>query len=211
MWGQPPSAVRGAKLRECLSALKGHGFKGAEEKARIEAALAAEVTALSLLKQILKRRPCVIRSQAGRGRSLFFPRHPNLIRRTLIPLIFLRHPLLHRLHALKPAPRIEIRTLLARMQLKLALRTLPIPRTPLQYRPTLRAPGDRPRPRQIHRTRPQRVVPLRRTARAFGRSLPRFLPRFLAPFVFVVPISVLSVFRHKPSPPGPYCLPDPTH
>ena len=43
---------------------------------------------LLLLKQILKRRPRIIRPQTRRSRSLLLPRHPNLIQRALIP----RHP-----------------------------------------------------------------------------------------------------------------------
>src|ERR1700735_2403058 len=78
-----------------------------------------------LLEQIIKRRPRIIRPQARRSRSLLLARHPNLIQRTVAPRIFLRDPLLHRLHALKPAPGIEIGALLARMQFKPALRALP--------------------------------------------------------------------------------------
>ena len=163
MWGQPPPAVRGAKLR-CL-------FLSVPSVSSV-----VEFLLFLFLKQILKSRPSIIRAQVRRSRRLFFPRHANLIGRTLVPLVLLRHPLLHRLHALKPATRIEIRALLARMQLKPALRTLPLTRRSLQHRAALRAPRHGPRPRQIHRTRPQRVVPLRRAARPLRRSLPRFLP-----------------------------------
>ena len=160
-----------------------------------------------LLEQILKRGPRVIWPQTRRGGRFLLTRYANLIELAIIPLVLLRHPLLDRLHALKPAARIEIRALLARMQFKSALRTLPLARSSLQHRAALCAPRHCPRPRQIHRTRPQRVVPLRRATRALRRSLPRFLPQFLASFVFVVPISVLSVFRHKSSPSTrAYCL-----
>ena len=151
---------------------------------------------LLFLKQIFKRRPRIIRPQRSRSRSLLLPRHPNLVVRTLIPQILLRHPLLHRLHAFKPAPRIEISTLLARMQLKPALRTLSLAGRPLQHRPTLRAPRHRPRPRQIHRSRSERVVPLRSRRR---RARPaRLLSRPLALVVAIaILIPMLPIFRHK--------------
>jgi len=161
-----------------------------------------------LLKQIIKRRPCIIRPQTRRSRSLLLPRHPNLIQLARILHILLRNPLLHRLHALKPAPRIEIRTLLARVQLKPALRTLLVHRHPRQHRPALCAARYRSRPRKIHRPRPQRMVPFRRTTLAFLGRLPlRLLPTWLT---ITVLISMLPVFRHNPSQARAYCLPNPT-
>ena len=125
-----------------------------------------------LLKQILKRLPGIVGLQARRSRSLLFPGHANFIKRALIPRILLRDPLLHRLHALKPAPRIEICALLARMQFKPALRTLPIARRSLQHRTALRAARNRPRSRQINGPRTKAVVPLRRRS---TRLLPELL------------------------------------
>ena len=157
-----------------------------------------------LLKQILKRRPRIIRTQSRRSRSFLLPRHPNLIKRALISCILLRDPLLHRLHALKSAPRIEIRALLARMQLKPALRTLPIARYALQHRPTLRATRDSTRARQINGLRSKCEIPLRRptSTRLFPRPLPRF-------FAVPILITMLPIFCcHKPSQARrAYCLP----
>ena len=161
------------------------------------------VVAALFLEQILKRRPRIIRPQSRRSRSLLLPGHPNLIKRALIPRILLRNPLLHRLHALEPAPRIEIRALFARMQLKPALRTLPIARHSLQHRPALRAARNRPRPRQIDGLRPKREIPLRRS------PAPRFLSRPLARlFTVAILIAMLPIFCcHKPSHARAYCLP----
>ena len=86
----------------------------------------------SLLEQILKRRPRIVGPGAGRGPSLFLARHPNLEQFAVIARIFLRDALLYRLHALEPAPRIEIGALLAGMQLESALRTLATSRRSLQ-------------------------------------------------------------------------------
>jgi hypothetical protein len=167
-----------------------------------------------LLKQIIKRRPRTTRPQTRRRRSFLLPRHPNLIQLTRIPFILLCDPLLHWLHTLKPAARIEIRTLLARMQLKRALRTLAVARSRLQQSPALRAPRHRPRARQIERFRPERVVPLRRTALAFHRRFPRLLvpritPRLTPRFPIAILIPMLPVFSHKPSQARAYCLPRP--
>jgi hypothetical protein len=186
MRGHPPPAVRGAQLR-CLDSLG------------ISVSSTANALALSLLKQIIKRRPRTTRPQTRRSRSFLLPRHPNFIQLTRIPLILLRNPLFHRLHALKPAPRIEIRTLLARMQLKPALRTLPVARNPLQHGPTLRTTGNRARARQIDRARTKGVIPLRRsTARLLSKLLSRSLAR-LVPIPILIPM--LPVFSHEPSPP----------
>jgi hypothetical protein len=160
--------------------------------------------AVLFLKQILKRRPRIIRTQTRRSRSLLLPGHANLKQLTLIPRVLLCDPLLHRLHALEPAPRIEIRTLLAGMQFKPALRTFLIHRHPRQHRPALRAPRHRTRPRQIQRSRTHRMVPLRWAALAFLGRLPRFLP---ARLTITVLISMLPVFRHNPSQTRAYCLP----
>jgi hypothetical protein len=165
------------------------------------------------LKQILKRRPRIVRPQTRRSRSLLLPRHSDLIQLALIPLILLRNPLLHRLHALKPAPGIEIRTLLARMQLKPTLRTLPIHRSSLQQSPALCAPRHRTRTRQIERLRPERMVPLRWTALALLRRFPRLFPPRLTPRLSIaILIPMLPIFRHyQPSPStrvlSPRCTP----
>jgi hypothetical protein len=159
-----------------------------------------------LLKQILKRCPRIVRPQTGRRRSLFLPRHANLKQRTLIPLILLRNSFLHRLHALEPAPRIEISTLLARVQLKPALGTLPRTRHSLQHRAALRTPRNRVRSRQIDRPRTKCIVP-------FRRRRPGLLSGPLARLLIAVLIPMLTVFRcHKASPPrarivSPTCHP----
>jgi len=150
-----------------------------------------------LLEQTIKCRPRIVRPLARRRRSLFLPRYPHLIRRALIPRILLRHPLLHRLHAFKPAAGIEIHALLARMQLEPALRTLPVRCHPLQDRPTLRAPRHRPRSRQIHGLRSKCMIPSRRPALALWRRLADRLPPW---FTIAILISWLPVFRHNPSP-----------
>jgi hypothetical protein len=192
MWGQPPSAVQ-----ERSSV----GFF-------LMTSVSSVVNALAVLflKQIIKCRPRIIRSQAGRSRSLLLPCHANLVKRTFIPRVLLRNPLLHRLHAFKPAPWIEIRALLARMQLKPALRTIPIARRSLQHGAALRAARNRPRPRQIDGPRTKRVVPLRRSRATSTRLFPRPLARL---FAVAILIPMLSIFcRHKPSPSTrAYCLP----
>jgi hypothetical protein len=155
---------------------------------------------LLLLEQILKCGPRIIRPQAGRRRRLLLPGHTNLKQLTLIPRVLLRNPLLHRLHALEPAPRIEIRALLARMQLKCALRTFLIHGQACQHRPALCAARHGACSRQIHGSRTHRMVPLRWTALAFRGRLPRFLP---ARLTIAVLISRLPIFRHNPSPARP--------
>jgi hypothetical protein len=167
------------------------------------------VNSCLLLEQILKRCACIIGTQARRRRRLFLPRDANLEQLAMILRIFLRDPLLHRLHALKPAPRIEIRALLARMKFESALRALPVARNSLlQHGAALRAPRHRPRPRQVHRPRSQSVVPLRRAALTFRRRLARLrTPRFSIPITVL--ISRLTIFRHKSSPSTrPYSPPD---
>ena len=150
-----------------------------------------------LLEQILKRRPRIVGPQTRRSRSLLLPRHANLIQLTLISRVLFRDPFLDWLHALEPAPRIEISTLLARMQLKPALRTLPIHRDSLQQSPALRAPRHRPRARQIERFRPERMIPLRWTALAFHRRFPRlFTPRLTPRLPIAILIPMLPIFRH---------------
>jgi hypothetical protein len=150
-----------------------------------------------LLEQTFKRRPRIHGTRARGRRRLFLARHPHLVRWAFILRVFFRYALFHRLHALKPAPRIEIHALLARMQLKPALRTFPVARHPLQYRSALRATRHSPRSRQIHWLGPERVVPLRRTALALRWRLARLLtPRF----TIVVLISRLPIFRHRTSP-----------
>jgi hypothetical protein len=162
------------------------------------------VVAVLLLKQILKRRSRIIRPQSRRSRSLLLPGHANLIQLALIPRILLRNPFLHRLHALEPAPRIEIRALFARMQLKAALRTLPIARRSLQHSSALRAARNHSRSWQIHGPWAHGMVPLRWTALAFRGRLLWLLP---ARLTVAVLISGLSIFRHNPSQARPVLSP----
>jgi len=159
---------------------------------------------LLLLKQILKCRARIIRPQAGGRRRFFLPRHANFIQLTVIPHVFLGDPFLYRLHALEPASRIEIRALLARMQIKPALRTFLIHGHACQHRPALCAARHRACPRQIHGSRTHRMVPLRWTALAFRGRLPRLLP---ARLTIAVLISRLPIFRHNPSPARPVLSP----
>jgi hypothetical protein len=126
-----------------------------------------------LLEQILKRSARIVRPQARRSRSLFLSRHANLIQVAIIPRIFLRDPLLDRLHALEPATGIEIRALLARMQLESTLRTLPRAGHSLQHGSALRTPRNRARARQIDGPRAKRVIPL-------GSSPARLFCKFLS-------------------------------
>jgi len=156
------------------------------------------------LKQIVKRRARILRPQTRRCRSLLLPGHANLIQLTLIPRILLRDPLLHRLHALEPAPGIEIRALLARMQLKPALRALPARRHSLQHGAALRASRNRMRAREIDRLRPKSIVVLR-----WRRRAPRLLSRSLPRLVVAILITMLPVFCcHTPSQARAYCLPN---
>jgi len=150
-----------------------------------------------LLEQIFERGPRIVRPKAGRSGCLFLPRNAHFIRRARIPRVFLCDPLLHRLHALEPASRIEIRALLAGVQLKAALGTLFVTGHPLQYGSALRTPRYRPRPRQIHGPRTQCMVPLRWTALALRGRLSRLLPARLA---ITVLISRLTIFRHSTLP-----------
>ena len=157
------------------------------------------VRANLLLEQIIERLPCTAGTQGGwRGRFLL-PRHADLIKRAVVALVFLRDAHFHRLHALKMASRIEIHALLAGMQLKPALRALPLRRHSLQHRSTLRATRHRPRPRQIDGPRAERVVlPGRRRARPFSRR-PRLLSRSLARLMITILIPMLTVFSQRPS------------
>jgi hypothetical protein len=159
-----------------------------------------------LLKQIIKRSPRTARLHARRSRCLLLARHPHLVQGTLIPLILLRHPNRDRLHALKPAPRIEIHALLTRMQRKPALWTLLISRHPGQHRATLRTPRHRMRSRQIHRPRTKRVVPLR--WRRSARPLAKLLARSLTLVAIPILISMLPILSHyNPPQARAYCLP----
>ncbi len=147
----------------------------------------------SLLEQILEGLSRVVRTQAGGRGSFFFSGHANLVESALVPSVFLGNPLLDRLHALEPAARIKIRTLLARMQFKSALETL-IARRGGQHRPALGAARDRARARQIHRSGTERVVFLR-------RRCPGFFSCSTARFSVAVLITMLTVFGcHKTLP-----------
>jgi hypothetical protein len=131
-----------------------------------------------LFEEIIKRRSRTRRTQASRSRSFFLSRHAYLIRRAFVAHIFLGDTFFHRLHALKPAPWIEICALFAGMQRGPALWASLAGRS-LQHRAALRAARHCPRAGQIHRARTKRMVPLRWTALALGRRLPRFLARLL--------------------------------
>lgn len=157
-----------------------------------------------LLEKIFESRPRIVRAQAGRSGRLFLPRHTHFVERAFVPRVFLRDPLFHRLHALKPASGIEIRALPAGMQLKSALGTFLVSGHSLQNRSALRAARHRPRPRQIHRPRTHRMVPLRWTALALRRRLSRFL---LARLAITVLISVLTIFcqENLPKHPPVFC------
>ena len=103
--------------------------------------------------------------------------------------------------ALKPARRVEVLALLARMQIKPALRALPECLTQiLQQRPALRATRNRPRARHVHRPRSKRQVFSRR--RLLKRFL-RFAPGILASRILVSALAVLAI--------GQKHLPKPTH
>ena len=92
-----------------------------------------------LLEQIFERLSRVVGPQTGGRRRFFFSGYADLIQRAVVARIFLWDSHRHGLHALKPAAGVEIRTLLARMQFKTALRTLPTRRHSLQYGAALRA------------------------------------------------------------------------
>jgi hypothetical protein len=197
MWGQPPSPAL-SKRSESNGAVW-----------RSEAPLPSPSRRYLLLEEVLERLPRVARPLTGGRRRLLLPGHAYLIRWAVVARIFLRNPLLDRLHALEPASRIEIHALLAGMQLKAALRALPRRSRRIEHCSALGAARHRPRPRQIHRPRPKCVVPPRWTARAFRWRLPRSLtPRLFTPrFPVAVLITRLTIFRHRPSN-GQYCLPD---
>ena len=77
------------------------------------------------LEQILKRRPCVGGPSARGSGGFLLAGHANLVESALIPFVFLCDALLHRLHALESAAGIEVGALFARVQRKIALRTVP--------------------------------------------------------------------------------------
>jgi hypothetical protein len=91
------------------------------------------------LEEILKGLTGIVRPQAGGSGRFFLSGHANLKQLALVSRVLFRDPFLYRLHALKPASRIEIRALLARMQFKSTLRTLSARRHSLQDRAALRA------------------------------------------------------------------------
>jgi hypothetical protein len=128
----------------------------------------------SLLEQIFKRLPRIAWARWGRGRGFLLARHPHFVGRTFIARVLLCHSLFHRLHALKPAARIEIHALLAGVQFESALRTLPFRRHSLQHRSALRATRDRARSRHVHRPRSERIVSLGRDAGFLTGSFPIF-------------------------------------
>src|SRR5579862_8143930 len=77
-----------------------------------------------LLEKIVKRRARVGRFGAYRSRRLFFRGDPDRVKRAGVLHILARDPLRNGLHAFEAARRIEVRALLAGVQLKPALRTL---------------------------------------------------------------------------------------
>ncbi len=182
MWGQPPSAVRGAQLRSSSVSSVVRYFLLRSEFRRL------------FLKQILKRRPRIVGLQTRRCGRFLFASHANLVQRTVIARILFRDPLLDRLHALEAAAGIEICALLAGVQFKPALRTLPFPRAcrTLQHRSALCAPRDGARPRQVHRPRSERMIPTWRTALALRRRLARLLAAWFP--ITTILISWLPIF-----------------
>lgn len=151
-------------------------------------------TASSLLEQILKCRSRIVGLQTRRRRRFLFTSDTNLEQLAGISLVLLGDPLLHGLHALKAAARIEVCALLARVQFKPALQTFPIGRHALEYGPTLRTARHGTSPRQIHRSWSQCVIPLRRSALAFGR---RFSWSLATRLSIAILISRLTVFGQK--------------
>jgi len=214
MWGRPPFDRLRAGSRLSSRAKQAY-LASALRTVSVPSVGLSAPRCLSLLQflfleQIIKRRPGIARPQTSRRRSLLLPRHPDLVGRTLIPRILLRHTFLDRLHTLKPASRIEIHALLAGMQFKPALWALPVAGHPLQHRSALRTSRHRPRSRHIDRPRPKCIVALRRRRRA------RLLSRPLAFLAIAVLITMLTVFgchrssqardvlsRRRP-PPGKY-------
>ena len=93
-----------------------------------------------LLEQILERLPRVAGPQTGWRRGFLFASHADFVKRAIVARVFLRYSFLDRLHALETAAGIKIHTLLARMQFKPALRTLPGRRHPLKHGAALRTP-----------------------------------------------------------------------
>jgi hypothetical protein len=153
---------------------------------------------LLLFKQIIKRRPRIAWPRARRSRSQLLSRRTNLIKRAIISRILFRYALLHRLHALKPTPRIEIHALLARVEFKSALWTPPIRCHPLQHGPALCTPRDRMCSGQIDGPRPKCIIAFWWwSAGSFSRTFALFSIAIIA---IAILISMLTVFRHRSSP-----------
>jgi hypothetical protein len=153
------------------------------------------------LEEIFKCSPGIIRPQRRWSGRLFFSGHTNFIHQTVVPQIFFCNAFLHRLHAFETAAGIEIRALFARMQLKTTLGTLFW--FTLQHSSTLRAAGDCPGSRHIHRTRSEREISTRRRRPACTRPLPGSLSLVVA---IAILISVLTVFSHNASPSSIFIL-----
>jgi hypothetical protein len=151
----------------------------------------------SLLKQILERLPCVVRSCDGGCRCFFLPCHSHFVELAIVPCIFAWDSNRDRLHALEAAARIEVSALLAGVQFEAALGTLAGCWHSLQHGAALGAARDGVRAGQIDGTRTESIVSLcggwtRGAEARFFAILPRLAVAVL--------IAVLPVFCcHKTS------------
>src|SRR5258708_29084700 len=126
----------------------------------------------------------------GAGRSLLFHPHADRIEFALVASVLLRHPLGHRLRALETLRRIEVRALLARVQLKAALRALAYRIT--HHRQHRTAPGtarDGTCPRHLHRAGSECIFPRSRFLVLGARLSARLVPTA----VLVSPLAGFSV------------------
>ncbi len=99
----------------------------------------------------------------GRRRRIFFDRGAEFVEPAIVPLVLARNAFGNGLHAFKPRARIEIRALLAGMQVESALRTLSFRiETRLQHGATIRT--SRARDRADHARRPRSDLILSRMA-----------------------------------------------
>ena len=151
------------------------------------------VTSYSLLlKKILERLPRVVGAHSAGG-SLAFNRRLDGKECALVARVFARDPLCNRLPAFQAAGRIEVRALLAGVQLKPAFRALPDRLGDRgQHRPALCAARHRARPRHVDRSRTEGIV-LART-----RSLARPAALRLVPTVHVALLSIFAVGHFGP-------------
>ena len=155
-----------------------------------------------LLEQVFERRTRVIGAQAGGRGRFFLPSHANFVEAAIVFRVFLRDPLLDRLHAFEAASRIEVHALFTGVKLKAALRTFSVGSHALQDGTALSTSRDGACAGHVHRARTKRIVPFRRRSPGFWSGT----------LTVVVPILIsrLTVFRHKAPPQarGLYCVPD---